>query len=180
MALAGTVARGAEQELLCSEKLLLEHETVVASLVERLAPLGELSREPRRLMPLNSLTHLCTKLTVVLDDRNWQNRVTDLISLLHPTPALGVAPRNEESLGHLRGWRQKLGVPQHFGAPVGVKWPGGMLMLVAIRGVFWENEPKIAYLPSGCGIVAGSQLETEWAELALKRRWVRETLAYTR
>jgi menaquinone-specific isochorismate synthase len=174
MALAGTVPQGLESDLETSEKLRHEHEMVVASLVERLTPLGELRRDARRLMPLNGMTHLCTKLRVVLDDANWLHRTTDLISLLHPTPALGVAPRNAASLKLLGGWRKDLGVPSRFGAPLGVKWPGGMLMLVAIRGVFWEHGQ--AYLPSGCGIVAGSEAEAEWAELSLKRRWVRNAL----
>ena len=55
-----------------------------------------------------------------------------------------------------------------------MKWNGHMHAVVAIRGVSWSgNEVSLA---TGCGIVAGSELEREWRELALKRHWVRQSL----
>ncbi len=181
MALAGTVPAGQEALLLTNEKLVREHETVVASLVERLTPLGELHREARRIMPLNGMCHLCTKLRMTLDLPEhpmspWRPEriLPNLISLLHPTPALGVAPRTVETLAQLKKWRDVLGVPRHFGAPLGVKWPGGILMLVSIRGVFRLGGKVL--LPTGCGVVQGSRIDEEWQEMALKRNWVQQAL----
>ncbi|MBP7948998.1 MAG: chorismate-binding protein [Verrucomicrobiales bacterium] len=174
MALAGTVPSGDRDTLQQHPKLLHEHELVVEVLLQRLGTLGSLTVLPRRLLDLGTMTHLCTKLEVTLDDPQWEQRGGELIRLLHPTPALGIAPRNRQTLALLKSYRKTLKIPPHFGAPFGVKWPGGMLFLVAIRGIFWENE--IASLPAGCGIVSGSSFESEWAELELKRQWVRRAL----
>lgn len=174
MALAGTAPTSQADQLLQNPKLLREHDLVVEVMSARLKALGELTVEPRRLMSLGVMTHLCTRLEVVLDDPNWESRGEELIRLLHPTPALGIAPRTPETLALLNGYRQTLGVPERFGAPIGVKWPGGLLVLVAIRGIFWEQNH--ASLPAGGGLVKGSELDAEWAELELKRRWVRQAL----
>ena len=64
--------------------------------------------------------------------------------------------------------------PAVFGAPFGVKWDGGVHMVVAIRCVIWEGD-RLA-LPSGCGIVGASDQAAEWRELALKRSWVKGAL----
>lgn len=170
MALAGTVSRGREDELWNDPKLQHEHETVVEVLRERLAPLGQISVQPRGLLPLQNMTHLCTRLSVTLNAPDWLERGDELIHLLHPTPALGVTPATVENREQLMEYRQQMQVPAHFGAPIGVKWPGGMLVLVAIRGLFWEG-PRLS-LPSGCGVVTGSDFASEWSELDLKRQWI--------
>lgn len=174
MALAGTAPTADSATLLQNPKLLREHDLVVEVMSERLSALGELSVEPRRLMPLGVMTHLCTRLEVVLDDPNWESRGEELIRILHPTPALGIAPRTPETLALLGDYRKRLGVPAAFGSPIGVKWPGGLLVLVAIRGIFWEDGH--ASLPAGGGLVSGSEADSEWAELELKRSWVRRAL----
>lgn len=48
------------------------------------------------------------------------------------------------------------------------------MIVVAIRGVFWREDTVL--LPSGGGLVAGSEFEAEWEELELKRAWVRRAL----
>lgn len=174
MALAGTAPTQEADKLLQNPKLLREHDLVVEVMRERLAGLGDLHVESRRLMPLGVMTHLCTRMEVTLRDSSWEHHSNKLISLLHPTPALGIAPRTPQTLALLNQCREKLGVPSEFGAPMGVKWPGGMQMLVAIRGVFWQDGQ--AFLPTGGGLVHGSDLDEEWAELELKRRWVRRAL----
>jgi menaquinone-specific isochorismate synthase len=174
MALAGTAPTARAAELLQNPKLLREHDLVVEVMRERLAALGELKIEPRRLMSLGVMTHLCTRLEVVLDDAKWESRGEELIRILHPTPALGIAPRTPETLALLKSYRNRLGVPEAFGAPIGVQWPGGLLVLVAIRGIFWQGNE--ACLPAGGGLVEGSEVEAEWAELELKRGWVRRAL----
>lgn len=174
MALAGTAPSHEAEAMLRNPKLLREHELVMEMLRERLAPLGDLQMEPRGLFSLGAMTHLCTRIRVVLDHPEQPGISDALIRLLHPTPALGIAPRTVETLELLQGYREQLGVPGMFGAPFGIHWPQGMLMLVAIRGVFWEKGE--VRLPAGVGLVAGSQLELEWAELELKRSWVQHAL----
>ena len=44
--------------------------------------------------------------------------------------------------------------------------------MVAIRGLFWQD--RTLHLPAGGGLVAGSVFDNEWAELELKRNWVRQ------
>ncbi len=174
MALAGTAPTAVAGRLLENAKLLREHDLVVEVMRERLAVLGKLHIEPRRLLSLGVMTHLCTRFEVTLTDPQAHLRAEELIRLLHPTPALGIAPRTAETLALLQGYRERLGVPAHFGAPVAVQWPGGLLVLVAIRGLFWDAD-KVR-LPTGGGLVQGSQLADEWAELELKQQWVRRAL----
>lgn len=174
MALAGTMPRAEAATMLQNPKLQREHELVVEMLRERLNALGDLEMEPRGLLHLGVMTHLCTRMSVRLDDPQRLDACDALIRLLHPTPALGIAPRTPETLAQLHEYRQRLGVPAMFGAPFGLHWPQGMLMLVAIRGLFWTRDEVM--LPAGVGLVAGSDFESEWAELELKRSWVRHAL----
>lgn len=170
MALAGTVPRGSEEELWTDPKLQHEHEMVVEVLRERLSPFGVVTIAARRLLPLQNMTHLCTEVSVILEASDWLERADELIRLLHPTPALGVTPPTEENRAQLLDYRRQMKVPAHFGAPLGVKWPGGMLLIVAIRGLFWDGAHLT--LPAGCGVVTGSDFASEWSELDLKRQWI--------
>jgi menaquinone-specific isochorismate synthase len=174
MALAGTSPSESAAAMLETPKLLREHELVAEMLRERLAALGDLVMEPRGLLSLGAMSHLCTRLSVTLDEPDQAGLGDALIRLLHPTPALGIAPRTAATLEMLREYRERLGVPPMFGAPFGIHWPQGMLMLVAIRGIFWKRDEVL--LPAGVGLVAGSDFEMEWAELELKRAWVRHAL----
>ncbi len=172
MALAGTADAQHEADLRRGPKLAREHEIVVDELHRRLAGLGRVTLTAREVIPLGTVRHLRTTLTVDLPEAPEGQALNDLIQLLHPTPALGISPRNPETLAQLTGFRQRCGVPAFFGAPCGAVWPGGAMFLVAIRGLFWED--RLLHLPAGCGLVAGSVMETEWAELELKRNWIRQ------
>jgi menaquinone-specific isochorismate synthase len=83
---------------------------------------------------------------------------------LHPTPAVGVAPR--------AAWREWVPRLDHedrgtFAAPFGLLLPDGTSRcLVAIRGVQWNRHATRC--GAGCGLVAGSDLSRETAELRLK------------
>jgi menaquinone-specific isochorismate synthase len=171
MALAGTADAQHEADLRKGPKLAREHEIVVDELHRRLASLGRVSLTAREIVPLGTVRHLRTTLTVDLPEAPSGAALNDLIQLLHPTPALGISPRNPDTLTQLNGYRNRCGVPAYFGAPFGAVWPGGAVFLVAIRGLFWRDLEL--ELPVGCGLVAGSVFETEWAELELKRHWVR-------
>lgn len=171
MALAGTADAQHEADLRRGPKLAREHEIVVDELHRRLAGLGRVTLTEREVVPLGTVRHLRTTLTVDLPGAPQGKALNDLIQLLHPTPALGISPRTPETLAQLGRFRQRCGVPASFGAPCGAVWPGGAVFLVAIRGLFWED--RHLHLPAGCGVVTGSDLETEWAELELKRNWIR-------
>ena len=97
-----------------------------------------------------------------------------LVLALHPTPALGLAPRGS-NIERLRSWCVPPDRRGTFGAPFGLRRSDGSeLCVVAIRNVAWRGQEL--RLGSGCGIVSGSRPEREWAELEAKRASVRAML----
>jgi menaquinone-specific isochorismate synthase len=174
MALAGTTDAAHAAELTERPKLGREHAVVVDELQRRLAELGEVKTGRREVVRQGNIRHLRTPLEVSLASEPTGAALNDIIRLLHPTPALGISPRNAETMALLTRCRAATGTPAAFGAPFGVAWPGGALFVVAIRAVFWQGDRIL--LPAGGGLVAGSEFDNEWAELELKRAWVRRAL----
>lgn len=172
MALAGTASRHEAAEFEMDDKEIREHEFVADYLANRLETLGEVRRSPRVVLDLGSIVHFVTRLRVELEDD--APVIDDLITLLHPTPALGAYPRGEGALRQLIEYREALEAPKCFGAPFGVKWEGGFESVVAIRNLSWRGSD--VYLPSGCGLIRGSRFENEWRELSLKRNSVKALL----
>jgi menaquinone-specific isochorismate synthase len=167
MALAGTAKPNRAASFETDVKEIEEHELVAGFLQEALEPLGTVTRGSRKVSEAAGLTHFHTELSVVLDAPPDLNA---LVRRLHPTPAVGVLPRDETSLARLMEYRRQLGAPAFFGAPFGLKVDGAFHCVVAIRGISWSG-PEVL-LPSGCGIVAGSAFDHEWRELRLKREAV--------
>lgn len=168
MALAGTAKPGNQDAFLTDVKEIDEHEIVVRYLMQQLQTLGVVTREPRLLCQTSGLVHFQSKLSVQL---SAAADPAQLVPLLHPTPAVGCLPRDEEALAKLREYRQQLQVPGFFGAPFGFAEADGTThLVVAIRGIGWQGD-KVS-LPSGCGIVGGSAFDHEWRELRLKREAV--------
>jgi isochorismate synthase EntC len=105
--------------------------------------------------------HLSTPITGTLDRAH---HVLELVSKLHPTPAVGGVPTQAaldwiaSHEAHSRGW---------YAAPVGWFGPDGDgLFDVALRsGVVDQSQ---AYLYAGAGIVRDSQADNEYAETRLK------------
>ena len=174
MALAGTTDAAHAADLTERPKLAREHAIVVDELQRRLAELGTVKTGRREVVRQGTMRHLRTQLEVTLAQPPEGAALNDIIALLHPTPALGISPRTDKSAALLTRCRERMGTPAAFGAPFGVAWPGGALFVVAIRGVFWDEDRVL--LPAGGGLVAGSEFENEWAELELKRAWVRRAL----
>ena len=164
MALAGTAAPGDERAFEHDPKELEEHALVVEALQRRLAEFGEVRTGERVVLDLGGMSHFLTPIDVALARDVDEG---EIVRTLHPTPAIGVQPRDAETLDWLSGLRDAQGTPSVFGAPFGVKWEGGVHMVVAIRCVIWEKD-RLA-LPSGCGVVGASDRVAEWRELALKR-----------
>lgn len=168
MALAGTAKREEREVFAVDEKEIREHEYVAQSLVAKLSDFGDVTRRERDILDLGSIVHFHTAIEVELYQEASD---TALLRRLHPTPALGPLPRTGETLGMLLEWRNRLGCPAEFGAPFGVAVDGRLDVLVAIRGIWWQNSEL--RLPAGCGVIEASRLVNEWRELRLKREAVK-------
>ena len=175
VAVAGTIRRGADAaedaalaaELLASEKNREEQAIVVATIREQLAPIAdtlEVAAGPS-IMTLRFVQHLVTEITGTLPEAHG---LLSLAGLLHPTPAVGGAPRElalgllDEHEGFDRGW---------YAGPVGwIGADGDGELCVALRcGIVDRTR---ATLFAGCGIVADSDPDQEWEESRIKLRAV--------
>lgn len=160
MALAGTqiLANEPAQSLLKDPKERREHELVVEDLVQVLGKFGRVRRGDLQIMDLPGLRHLLTEIEVRVKDRT----PSELIRALHPTPALGVAPRNY-GYSWLRGLNDQSDRGQ-YGGPVAFQLAADQCFcLVAIRAVRWQGTDL--QLSAGGGIVNDSDSEKEWREV---------------
>ena len=171
MALAGTARSEDRGVFAVDEKEIREHEYVAQTLVAKLLDLGSMERCSREILDLGSIVHFLTTITLDLESPQTPE---SLIRRLHPTPALGPLPRTGETMAMLLDWRRRLGCPAEFGAPFGLWERGNFHAIVAIRGIWWEDEKLM--LPAGCGIIEASRLVNEWRELRLKRESVKRFL----
>ncbi|AMB87607.1 salicylate biosynthesis isochorismate synthase [Pseudomonas agarici] len=179
MALAGSAPRGQDAasdehlgaQLLASEKDNAEHAMVVASLSECLQRhCTELQVAPRpHLHKLAHIQHLLTPMTGLL---RADNNLLSVAECLHPTPAVGGLPR-QAALDYIRhaeqldrGW---------YAGPVGwLNDRGDGEFAVALRSALLEGGR--ATLFAGCGLVEGSDPESEYRESDLKMQTMREVL----
>jgi salicylate biosynthesis isochorismate synthase len=147
-----------------------EHALVVQALREALAPdCVALTVPPEpTLVRMPNVQHLHTPVDGVL---RRDAHILDFVERLHPTPAVGGVPqvatleRIRACEAFDRGW---------YAGPVGwVDARGGGDFAIAIRSALMTNLAGRAggvRLYAGCGIVAGSDPETEYQELRLKLR----------
>jgi isochorismate synthase len=166
-ALAGTIRSDDPsdgQSLLLSKKDGLEHAIVAREIRAVLAPLCEtLGAYGPELHRLPHLTHLRTRFVGVLER---PRHVLDLVEQLHPTPAVGGAPR----AAALAWLAQHEGVDRGlYAGPFGAfDRAGDGEFVVAIRsGILSAGE---AHLFAGAGIVEGSNAESEMSETRWKLR----------
>lgn len=171
MALAGT-ARDQNHQLLKDSKERFEHDLVVQEIKARLSPLGHVKTSGPYEWTPGALTHLRTDISVELEDSNLS--AVDLVQNLHPTPALGGAPR-QASIDWLKNHDCPPGRGP-FGSPFGFLSGSSANFVVAIRCLIWRDGK--VYIGSGCGIVEDSQVEREWQELKLKRQAVRQVFGW--
>lgn len=169
--LAGSAPRGGDPEedrrlgdaLLASPKDRVEHEIVVEDAVRRLSGLAttvERSATPQ-LHRFATIQHLATPINGTTDAR-----ILDLAAALHPTPAVGGAPR-AEALGFIdkmegidRGW---------YAGGIGWVDPAGDgEIALALRSALVRGEQATVY--AGNGIVADSDPDGELEETRLKLR----------
>lgn len=172
-AVAGTRKRGVspqqdlqlEQELFSHPKERQEFHIVKEEIARCLASYVHVGAWLERDLVLKSshVQHLYNRFEA---DLNVDLSVKELLSCLHPTPALGGFPK--EAAGSLiaqlepfdRGW---------YGAPIGVISSEDSAFYVAIRSMLWQQQRLDLF--SGAGIVAGSCPVKEWEELNAKLGW---------
>lgn len=168
MAVAGTRPADESAALATSPKDRDEHQAVVEDLLAQLSEWGEARAGSTEVRQFGQLAHL------VADIRLESRLPLDFEAVarrLHPTPALGVYPRNAVGASWLAGidpGRDR----QRFGAPFGLRWPSGAgRALVAIRNVQYAGGRLEIW--AGCGVVAMSRYEDEWREVLQKMQAVR-------
>ncbi len=169
--LAGSIPRGQsatddailEKRLLLSDKDQGEHRFVVDSIMNRLREFtNEIHTTPSPgIRKFTNVQHLYTPISARLPEGT---DLFDVIDSLHPTPAVGGAPRQSALLGipELEGFRRGW-----YAGPVGwINANGRGEFSVAIRSGLIKDDHATFY--AGCGIVEGSDPENEWSETELK------------
>ncbi len=156
-----------------STKEQTEHKIVLEDIIHRCWGIEKV----RRVVPgvtavarIGQLWHLKTPISV---EARVVGGFSALISALHPTPALGIAPR-----GDWAGTCAKLDVGERWrhGAPFGYSLSGETeACLVAIRCVQWMVGAG-AQIRAGCGVVRGSTHDGEYRELLAKLKATQNNL----
>jgi isochorismate synthase len=177
--LAGTIRRGATRSedaanvtmLLGSAKDLAEHAAVRNELHAALSESCDDVSAPRQpsILTLPHVHHLHTSIHARLRENG---SVLGLVAQLHPTPAVGGSPRDaalrflEEHENLDRGW---------YAAPVGWLGLGGGEFAVALRCAIVDEDEAVLF--AGCGIVADSDPDLEYAESSLKLQAMDSSIA---
>jgi len=170
-ALAGSAPRGAtpEEDLTLGEALLRndkqrhEQRLVLDAIVRRLAPLGlqlEFDNVPQ-LRRLDNVQHLHTPVRAALP---VGVRALDVLSRLHPTPAVGGVPQAAACAGIRAIENFPRGL--YAGALGWVDSRGNAEFFVGLRSALIDGHNARLY--AGAGIVAASVPEEELAETNLK------------
>jgi isochorismate synthase len=169
--LEGAEMNDAAATLLEDPKERREHAVVVREILAALravCPDASAPPEPA-LLRLRRIAHLRTPVTASAAPGI---HVLDLVSRLHPTPAVAGTPRDEalklirvlEPRG--RGW---------YAGPIGWMTPeGDGDFAVGIRSALVRGHRALLY--AGAGIVAGSEPEREWEECEAKLRSIEDVL----
>lgn len=151
------------EALLSSTKDQYEHRVTISWLLDELRPYCSfVDAEPEpTIVSLANVFHLGTKVEGQLSDAN--THVLDLVSLLHPTPAVGGDPQAEalnliaELEPDSRG---------RYAGPVGWFQGGDGEFAVGIRSAEVSDDRTTLY--AGVGVVQGSDPEKEWLETEAK------------
>ena len=165
--MAGT-ARGTDDDaigaLTQSPKDAREHALVVEAVVAALGRHGAAAPSVRgpEIVELPNLVHLATHIEVAL--RADAPSALTLARLLHPTPAVGGSPA-APALDLIAALEPR--GRDRYAGPVGwVDAHGDGEFAIALRGAVLDG--AVARCFAGCGIVAGSDPEAEWAEAERK------------
>lgn len=177
MALAGTQSKAASKEntLLQDSKELKEHELVIEDIKYML---NYFSNEPVEVsktyvQELPHLWHLKTDIYQNINSKKSPKEYLKQILKMHPTPALGVAPR-EYNFQNMQDFESPVD-REYYGAPFSILMNSSdlqVLSIVAIRNIQWnQNQIKLG---SGAGVIEQSEVQKEWQELKAKRNSVKK------
>lgn len=176
---AGSIQRGKTEAedralgttLLNDPKNLGEHQYVVDMITKVFASYCkdlQIDDQPQ-LMKVRDIQHLFTPVAATVRE---ESNIFKFIQSLHPTPALGGVPTSE-SLNIIREEEQM--DRGYYAGPIGwVDTNGDGEFAVAIRSGLLDG--KEAYLYAGGGIVADSNVESEYEETWVKFRPVLRAL----
>ncbi len=168
LALAASLAK--------SSKDLEEHEYAVRSVADALEPFCSSTNVPESpfVLHLSNVMHLATDVTGVLNDSAKQADIFTLIEQLHPTAAVCGTPTDiaKQLISDLEKMNRN-----RYAAPVGwVDANGDGEIAIALRCGLLLEDKKSMRIFAGCGIVAGSDPETEFAESQAKLMPMRTAL----
>ena len=160
LALAGSLAR--------SSKDLEEHEYAVRSVADALAPFCSSTNVPESpfVLHLSNVMHLATDVTGVLSDNSSPADIFDLVSRLHPSAAVCGTPTEiaKRAIDEIEGISRG-----RYAGPIGwIDANGDGELGIALRCGQISNDDKSIRIYAGCGIVAGSDPEREYAESQAK------------
>jgi menaquinone-specific isochorismate synthase len=182
--LAGTIRKTGDEDrdltlaasLAKSSKDLEEHEYAVRSVADALAPFCSSTNVPDSpfVLHLSNVMHLATDVTGVLNDSAKPTDIFTLISKLHPSAAVCGTPTKKAS--ELITELEQMNRGRYAG-PVGwIDIHGDGEIAIALRcGQISQNKLKIQ-IYAGCGVVAGSDPEKEFAESQAKLMPMRTAL----
>ena len=173
-ALAGTAPKDGpnawtKEQLLTNTKNIIEHNIVRDRIVHTMKAITpEVTIGETGIMELSHLYHLRTIITA----KDSTKSLVEWAKLLHPTPALGGEPR-EKALALLQEYEaHERGM---YAAPFGfMKDMGDGIVVVAIRSALIMDNVLHAY--AGCGVVADSNADEEYAETNNKMRTILDAL----
>lgn len=162
-AVAGTLPIAQRTSLLEDPKLYHEHQLVIDGIQSSLTPNAFCQAAPTEIRDFGLLSHLVTPIQATL---HKPCSISNLVQVLHPTPALGAYPKASG-----KAWLENyaLKVPRlRYGAPMGIidEENNFAQLYVAIRNVQLTKDKSSIF--AGCGIVKGSELSKELQEIQLK------------
>ena len=175
MALAGTQlleADTAPAAAAWSQKEIEEHALVARYIVNcfKRLRLREYDERGPRTVAAGQLLHLRTDFAVHLDQVPFPSLGTDMLRLLHPTPAVGGVPQ-QPALDFLR---RHEGYDRAYYAgflgPVNLPAAGVSRLFVNLRCL--QLRPHEAILYAGTGLTAASIPTREWQETEMKLRTI--------
>ena len=182
--LAGTIRKSGNEDrdltlaasLAKSSKDLEEHEYAVRSVADALAPFCSSTNVPEApfVLHLSNVMHLATDVTGVLNDSAKQSDIFTLIAQLHPSAAVCGTPALEANklINELEQMNR-----QRYAGPVGwIDTNNDGEIAIALRCGQLSNDKKSIRIFAGCGIVAGSDPATEFAESQAKLMPMRTAL----
>jgi isochorismate synthase len=161
---------------LFTDKYLVEHRHLVEFMLKGLAPFCTVLDHPHEpeLIDVPGVWHLGTPIRGRLTSPGV--RVADLVSALHPSPAVCGIPQSA-SLQLITANESPRG---YYGGLVGwLDSNGDCELYMALRGLDFDTRHGRLTLRAGGGIVTGSRLDVEFAETTAKLATMRRVLGIT-